>query len=54
MRCAGPPDDDTSAERLKGALAALSGTVSFQNAEHDIVLEIGFDKRGNAAIHGAA
>jgi hypothetical protein len=42
------------AERLKGALAALSGTVSFQNTEHDVVFDIAFDKRGNASIHGTA
>lgn len=42
------------AERLKSSLAALSGTVSFQNTEHDIMLEIGFDKRGAASINGTA
>jgi hypothetical protein len=42
------------AERLKGALATLSGTVSFQNTENDIAFNIELDKRGNANIHGTA
>jgi hypothetical protein len=41
-------------EHLKGALATLSGTVSFQNTENDIALNIEFDKRGNGNIHGTA
>ena len=42
------------AERLRGTLAALSGTVSFQNSEQDIVFDIAFDKRGTASINGTA
>lgn len=42
------------ADRLKVGLAELSGTVSFQNTEHDIVFDITFDKRGNANVHGTA
>lgn len=42
------------AERLKGALGTLAGTVSFENSEGDVVLEIIFDKRGAATIQGTA
>ena len=42
------------AENLKKALASLSGTVSFQNTEQDIVLDMAFDKRGTAIIIGTA
>jgi hypothetical protein len=42
------------AERLKGALAALSGTVSFQNTEDDIAFDVRLEKHGSATISGAA
>jgi hypothetical protein len=41
------------AERLRGALAA-SGTVSFQNTEGDLDLDIALDKRGGTVIKGRA
>jgi hypothetical protein len=41
-------------DRLKNGLAALSGTLSFQNTEHDIAFDIEFDKRGAATISGTA
>ena len=43
------------AEPLKKSLASLSGTVSFQNMEQDIVFDIVFnDKHGPAEILGKA
>jgi hypothetical protein len=37
---------------MKNVLAALSGSMSFQNTEHDIAFNIEFDKRGGATING--
>ena len=41
-------------EQLKSALARLSGSVSFQNAEGGLSLTIEFDSRGGASITGVA
>jgi hypothetical protein len=39
---------------LKKALAALSGTISFQNTEGDVAFDIEFNKRGGASLRGTA
>jgi hypothetical protein len=41
-------------EQLKSALARLSGSVSFQNAEGGLSLTIEFDGHGGASISGVA
>ena len=39
-------------DRLRNGLAALSGTLSFQNTEHDVAFDIEFGKGGGATISG--
>ncbi len=41
-------------DQLKKAAESLSGTVSFQNLEDDLSLNIEFDKRGRATVSGVA
>jgi hypothetical protein len=41
-------------ERLRSAVTTLAGSVSFQNTEGDIDLDIALDKRGGAVIKGRA
>jgi hypothetical protein len=41
-------------DQIKKALESLSGTVSFQNLEDDLSLNIEFDKRGRASVSGVA
>jgi hypothetical protein len=47
-------DLTTLLDQIQNALGALTGTVSFQNLEDDVSLNIRFDSRGGATVSGAA